>query len=76
MNLIGESDIDYFILFKPLTTEKLIRISQLLERYNFKFDKVRNLDKVDNVYYIYSKIIDDIEVEVKVRVIFLSKVGK
>jgi hypothetical protein len=73
MNLIGESDIDYFILFKPLTTEKIIRISQLLERYNFKFDKARNLDKVDNVYYIYSQIIDDIEVEVKVRDLYYSR---
>ena len=73
MNLIGESDIDYFILFKPLTTEKLIRMSQLLERYNFKFDKVRNLDKVDNVYYVYNQIIDDIEVEVKVRDLYYSR---
>jgi hypothetical protein len=73
MNLIGESDIDYFILFKPLTTEKLIKISQLLEKYNFKFQKVRNIDKIDNVYYVYDQVIDGIEVEVKVRDLMYSR---
>ena len=73
MNLIGESDIDYFILFKPLTTEKLIKISQLLEKYNFKFQKIRNSDKVDNVYYVYDQVIDGIEVEVKVRDLMYSR---
>jgi hypothetical protein len=53
MNLIGESDIDYFILFKPLTPERLINISQLLQKYNFKFDKVHNKDKVNNIYYVF-----------------------
>jgi hypothetical protein len=73
MNLIGESDIDYFILFKPLTTEKLIKISQLLEKYNFKFQKIRNSDKVDIVYYVYDQVIDGIEVEVKVRDLMYSR---
>jgi hypothetical protein len=73
MNLIGESDIDYFILFKPLTHERLINISQLLEKYNFKFDKIMNKEKVNNIYYVYNRIIDDIEVEIKVRDIFYTK---
>jgi hypothetical protein len=73
MNLIGESDIDYFILFKPLTTDKLIKISQLLEKYNFKFQKIRNSDKVDIVYYVYDQVIDGIEVEVKVRDLMYSR---
>jgi hypothetical protein len=73
MNLIGESDIDYFILFKPLTTERLINISQLLQKYNLKFYKVMNKDKVDNIYYVYQIIIDDIEVEFKVRDLYYSR---
>ena len=73
MNLIGESDIDYFILFKTLTTEKLIKISQLLEKYNFKFQQIHDSKKVDNVYYIYNQVIDDIDVEVKIRDLVYSK---
>jgi hypothetical protein len=73
MNLIGESDIDYFILFKPLSPERLINISQLLQKYNFKFDKVHNKDKVNNIYYVYQQIIDGIEVEMKVRDLYYSR---
>jgi hypothetical protein len=73
MNLIGESDIDYFILFKTLTTEKLIKISQLLEKYNFKFKQIHDSKKADNVYYIYNQVIDDIDVEIKVRDLVSSK---
>ena len=67
MNLIGESDIDYFILFKPMTIEKVIQISQLLNKYNFKFEKIGNKNDSKNMYYIYNQFIDGIEVEVKVR---------
>lgn len=74
MNLIGESDIDYFILFNNLTQERLINISQLFNKYNFKFDKVGgNVKTVNNVYYIFSNVIDDVEVEFKVRDINISK---
>ena len=73
MNLIGESDIDYFILFKPLTQERLVNMSQLLTKYNFNFDKIMNKDKVDNVYYVYDQVIDGIEVEVKVRDLMYSR---
>jgi len=73
MNLIGESDIDYFILFKPLTHERLINISQSLVKYNFYFDKVINKEKVNNVYYVYGSEIDGVEVEFKVRDTYYSK---
>uniref|UniRef100_A0A6C0H0C3 Polymerase nucleotidyl transferase domain-containing protein n=1 Tax=viral metagenome TaxID=1070528 RepID=A0A6C0H0C3_9ZZZZ len=73
MNLIGESDIDYFILFKPLTHERLINISQLLTKYNFYFDQIINKEKVNNVYYVFSTEIDGVEVEFKVRDIYYSK---
>jgi hypothetical protein len=67
MNLIGESDIDYFILFKPLNTEKAIKISQILDKYDFIFDKTINPHLINNSYYVFSKVIDDVEVEFKVR---------
>jgi hypothetical protein len=66
MNLIGESDIDYFILFDELTTERLIQISQVLQKYNFTFDKI-GVKTIVNTYYIYNTFINDIEVEFKVR---------
>ena len=47
--------------------------NKLLEKYNFKFQKVRNIDKVDNVYYVYDQVIDGIEVEVKVRDLMYSR---
>ena len=67
MNLIGESDIDYFILFNELTQEKLINISQVLNKFGFKFDKIMNKTNTKNIYYVFSTIIDYIEVEFKVR---------
>jgi hypothetical protein len=67
MNLIGESDIDYFLLFEPITIEKVIQISQLLNKYNFKFEKIGNKTDSKNMYYIYNQFIDGIEVEIKVR---------
>jgi hypothetical protein len=67
MNLIGESDIDYFLLFEPMTIEKVIQISQLLNKYNFKFEKIGNKTDSKNMYYIYNQFIDGIEVEIKVR---------
>ena len=73
MNLIGESDIDYFILFKPLTPERLINISQLLQNYNFKFHEIMNKAKVDNIYYVFNQFIDNIEVEFKVRDLYYSR---
>jgi len=73
MNLIGESDIDYFILFKPLTSERLINISQSLVKYNFHFDKVINKEKVNNVYYVFGTEIDGVEVEFKVRDEYYAK---
>jgi len=73
MNLIGESDIDYFILFKPLTQERLVNMSQLLTKYNFNFDKIINKDKVDNIYYVFATEIDGVEVEFKVRDYYYAK---
>lgn len=73
MNLIGESDIDYFILFNPMTIEKVIQMSQLLERYNFKFEKLGNKNDPKNNYYIYNQYIDNIQVEMKVRDYMNSK---
>jgi len=66
MNLIGESDIDYFYLFKNLSTENLIQISQIFQKYNFMFEKTGG-KTLTNTYYIYNTIIDNVEVEFKVR---------
>jgi len=73
MNLIGESDIDYFILFKPLTEERLIKTSQILAKYGLDFDKTINPDKKHNLYYVFNTVIDGVEVEFKVRDYYYSK---
>lgn len=73
MNLIGESDIDYFILFKPLTDERSIKISQILIKYDFEFDKKINPLLTNNTYYVFSRVIDDVEVEFKVRDYYYTK---
>ena len=67
MNLIGESDIDYFILLKPMTIEKVIQLSILFGKYNFKFEKIGNKNDPKNMYYIFNQHIDNVEVELKVR---------
>jgi len=73
MNLIGESDIDYFILFKPLTDERTIKISQILTKHGFEFDKTINPHQKHNTYFVFNTIIDDVEVEFKVRDYYYSK---
>jgi hypothetical protein len=73
MNLIGESDIDYFILFKPLTDERSIKISQILTKYGFEFEKTMNPNMKHNTYYVFSTVIDNVEVEFKVRDYYYTK---
>ncbi len=73
MNLIGESDIDYFILFKPLTEERLIKMSQLITRKGFDFQKTVNPDRKNNLYYAFETVIDGVEVEFKVRDFYYSR---
>lgn len=73
MNLIGESDIDYFILFKPLTDERSIKISQILTKYGFEFEKTMNPNMKHNTYYVFSNVIDNVEVEFKVRDYYYTK---
>lgn len=66
MNLIKESDVDFFILLKPMTDEKVKEIRKILEEHSFEFEKVGS-PGTENAYYIFNKYIDDVEVEFKVR---------
>lgn len=66
MNLIKESDVDFFILLKPMTDEKVSIFDALLKKHNFAFEKVGSPGTV-NAYHIYNKIVDGVEVEFKVR---------
>ncbi len=73
MNLIGESDIDYFYLFDGITEEILINISQIFARYGFMFERIGGGKIRENMYYIFNTHVDDIEVDFKVRDVNHSK---
>lgn len=66
MNLIKESDVDFFILLKPMTDEKVNAIGKILKEHSFQFEKVGS-PGTSNAYHIFNKHIDDVEVEFKVR---------
>lgn len=66
MNLIKESDVDFFILLKPMTDKKVEKIKTILEKHDFEFEKVGSPNTV-NAYHIFNKDVDGVEVEFKVR---------
>lgn len=72
MNLIKESDVDFFILLKPMTEEKVKKLEKILHEYHFKFEKVGS-PGTENAYHIFNKHIDDVEVEFKIRDFKVSK---
>jgi hypothetical protein len=66
MNLIKESDVDFFLLLNPMTDEKVERLGSILKDHGFSFEKVGSPGTV-NAYHIYNKIVDGVEVEFKIR---------
>lgn len=66
MNLIKESDVDFFILLKPMTDEKVEKLDPILKKHGFEFEKIGSPGTI-NAYHIYNKILDGVEVEFKIR---------
>jgi hypothetical protein len=66
-NLIADSDIDFGLLVLNLTDKKCATIGKILEEKGYKFAKVFNPDNPKNTYTSYEKIVDGIEIEVKIR---------
>jgi len=66
-NLIGESDIDIGLLIDGLDQSKLVKVEKILEGLGYVKGEQMNKENPDTTYYPYSKMIDGIEFEVKVR---------
>lgn len=65
-NLVGESDIDFNVLFDKLNINDLINISNICGANGFEFTEVRSShDK--GIHYVFQKFIDNVEIELKVR---------
>ena len=61
MNVIGESDIDYYLFLNPMDSEKVKKLSEILKEHGFK--PGQSTDK----YHSFEKKIDGVEVEFKIR---------
>lgn len=67
-NLIDESDIDIGLLIDQMNDEKLNIIDQVLKKCDFKFVKIMHqMGSIYNRYHVYNKIVDGIDIEIKVR---------
>jgi hypothetical protein len=65
-NLVGESDIDFNVLFDKLNINDLIKISNICGANGFEFTEIRSIhDK--GIHYVFQKFIDNVEIELKVR---------
>jgi hypothetical protein len=67
MNLPVESDFDFILAVKRLDESKLFKLTSCFSLYGYKFPEVRNSDDPRNVHYVLSKIIDNVEIELKIR---------
>ncbi len=74
VNVIGESDIDFLVKIKDMYNniknnklDDLIEISNRLGKCGYKFSEVNAREDPIGTYYVFSKINNGIEIEVKVR---------
>lgn len=67
LNLIDESDIDISATVDSLNDDKLQMISQRLIKLGYKYTYIINANEPRSLYYAFSKWVDGIEIEVKVR---------
>jgi len=74
LNLINDSDVDIGILICGLNLEcgnvdcvKYERVSDVLEEHGFVYSHVFNADVPNNRYFSYCKIVNGVEIEVKIR---------
>jgi len=66
-NLMEESDIDFAVLIKNITSDKVIHISNYLGVCSYLFTDIRNIDDKKLKHWVFQKYIDDVEIEAKVR---------
>lgn len=74
LNLINDSDLDIGLLVQDLNEHKLSIIYQYLENNGYKFVKTINPTNIKNCYHSFQKNINNIEIEVKVRDMYYSKI--
>ena len=67
LNLIDESDIDIGVLIKDLDAGKLTNIHALLLKDGYTHTKIVNPQDEKKKYYCYEKVVDGVEIEIKVR---------
>ena len=66
LHLIEDSDIDFTILIPDMKETDFTDIQSILEPYGFLYKEENSVGQPDH-YYIFSKFIDGIEIEIKVR---------
>jgi hypothetical protein len=66
-HLIGDSDIDFMVRIKNISINDIVKITNYLGNYGYIFKKIGTPDDDTLRYFIHSKIIDNIEIEVKIR---------
>jgi len=67
VHLIGDSDIDLMIRIKNISINDIVKITNKLGNCGYIFKSIGTPDDENLRYFIHSKIINNIEIEVKVR---------
>lgn len=63
-NLVGESDINFNVLFDKLNISDLIKISNICGANGFEFIEIRSSHD-NGIHYVFQKFIDNVEIELK-----------
>lgn len=67
LNLINDFDIDVGLLVKNFDNNSLREINKFLKEQGYKYTGLTNPTNIKNCYYSYQKIIDGLQVEIKIR---------
>ena len=74
VNVIGESDIDFMVRIKDMYTniisnnlDDIIKFSNRLGKCGYVFHEIKSKEDPTATYYVFQKIVDGIEIEIKIR---------
>jgi len=74
VNVIGESDLDFMVRIKDMYTniisnnlDDIIKFSNRLGKCGYVFHEIKSKEDPTATYYVFQKIVDGIEIEIKIR---------
>ena len=66
-NIVGESDIDFGVLIKNISDDKVICFANALGKCGYILTEIRNKHSKKKKHWVFQKFIKNVEIEAKVR---------